>query len=99
MAAKPPYIKSRSDFIGAVPARFCDARRGATGVKISGSFFLSLSVLITDAALPIPHRIRRAVFRTFPGYRQRYHYSFRHFFKAEGFFSRARSARLIGSGT
>jgi hypothetical protein len=35
MAAKPPYIKSHSDFIGAVPARFCDARRGTMGMNHS----------------------------------------------------------------
>jgi hypothetical protein len=33
MAAEPPYIKSRSDFIGPVSARFCDARRGTMGGK------------------------------------------------------------------
>jgi hypothetical protein len=40
MAAKPPYIKSRSDFIGAVSARSCDARRGTTGpISLLAMFF------------------------------------------------------------
>jgi hypothetical protein len=41
MAAKPPYIKSRSDFIGPASARFCDARRGTMGMHPLLALFFS----------------------------------------------------------
>jgi hypothetical protein len=55
MAAKPPYIKSRSDFIGAVSARFCDVYLPLAGsARDDGGNSPSGAVAFTFLYLPAP---------------------------------------------